>query len=72
MSQSNRQGTRKGCPYYTTKRLGKPVYSRGGVAPALEHRPYLLKSAPKGHPLAGALAPGSSAYYLYCTSLIIT
>src|SRR5258708_15879912 len=45
------QGSRKGYPYSTTKRLVKPVYSRGGacprpgtaptLAPALEQRPHL-------------------------------
>jgi hypothetical protein len=28
-----RQGDRKGRPYHTTKRLAKPVYSRGGACP---------------------------------------
>src|SRR4051812_44481369 len=31
--RGNGQGDRKGRPYYTTKRLVKPVYSRGGACP---------------------------------------
>src|SRR5260370_502769 len=47
------QGTRKGMPLLYTKRLAKPVYSRAGLAPALEDRPHFLKCAPMG--LAPAL-----------------
>src|SRR5258708_5438118 len=41
----------RGCPYYTRSSFPRPCIVGAGLAPALEHRPYLLKSAPMGDAL---------------------